>query len=112
MITYTINEWIDEGKKRFGENVKQWKFVCPQCKTVQTIQELLDAGVAKDNVDGFIGFSCIGRFTRNEKGCDWTLGGLFHMHEAMITYPGTEHKSRPVFQFAEGDGNETTDKDN
>ena len=41
MITYTINEWIDEGKKRFGENVKQWKFVYPQCKTVQTIQELL-----------------------------------------------------------------------
>ena len=107
--TYTIDEWMAEGKKRFGKDVKQWKFVCPQCKTVQTPQDLLDAGVPKDQLDGFIGFSCIGRFTK-DKGCDWTLGGLFHIHESSIVFPKENNRNRAVFEFAQEKNDEKTSK--
>jgi len=101
MNTYTEKEWKAEGIKRFGKDVKKWKFVCPFCKTIQTPQDLLDAGVKKEDLDGFIGFSCIGRFTDGKKGCDWTLGGLFSIHESIIIC--NDNRNRPIFEFADGD---------
>jgi len=96
--TIKIEDWMAEGEKRFGKDIKQWKFICPSCKTVQTAQDLLDAGVKKDDIDGYLGFSCIGRFAK-DKGCNWTLGGLFQIHTFEIELENG-HK-RAVFEFAE-----------
>lgn len=65
--------------------------VCPVCKTVQSMQSLINAGAGKtgEDVERYIGFSCVGRFTGAGphkagnppgKGCDWTLGGFFRIH--------------------------------
>ena len=102
MKKITHKEWMEEGKKRFGDNIKQWKFKCPRCGTVQTAQDLLDAGITKDKVEGFIAFSCIGRFNGKETGCDWTLGGFLQIHNLVVTLEedGKTHE-RPTFEFAE-----------
>jgi hypothetical protein len=119
MRTMMQDEFLAEAKSRFGDNVRDWKFVCPMCGTVQSVQQLLDAVIAaggkKDDVHGYIGFSCIGRFTRQgdagiaakhrgeawDKGCNWTLGGLLQCHELEVIMPDG-HK-RPTFALALGE---------
>ena len=116
MKTMTQDEFLAEAKARFGENVRDWKFVCPMCGTVQSVQQLLDAVIAsggtKDDVHGYIGFSCIGRFTGQgdsgiaaknrgekwDKGCNWTLGGLLRMHNLEVAMP--DGYLRPTFELA------------
>lgn len=65
-----------------GVNTEELRFICPQCKLVQTANDLIAAGAGKDlkEVEGFVAFSCVGRWTK-DKGCDWTLGGLLQIHE-------------------------------
>ena len=98
MKTYTHDDWVTEAKKLFGDDLKKWSFVCPQCKTAQTIQDFIDAGVEKERISTAIAFSCIGRFTE-DKGCDWTLGGLFHIHKVEIIME--DGKNHPAFEFSE-----------
>lgn len=115
MKKMTQAEFHDEAKRRFGDNPRDWKFVCPACGTVQSVQELTDALVAAgkppEDVELYIAFSCIGRFTgqRDEgiaahgcgekwdKGCNWTLGGFFQIHTLEVTMPGG--KNRPTFEL-------------
>ena len=72
--------------------------------TVQSGQDLIDAGAGEDfeEVQKYLAFSCVGRWTgagsalRKEteegKGCDWTLGGLFQLHDfVVIDEDGKEH---------------------
>lgn len=117
MKTITQAEFTSEAKRKFGDNVREWKFVCPMCGTVQSVQQLLDAVLAaggkKDDVHGYIGFSCIGRFTGQgdagisaknrgekwDKGCNWTLGGLFRCHNLEVVMEDG-HK-RPTFELAQ-----------
>ncbi len=81
---------------------------CPMCGTLQSGQDLLAAGAGPDwaSVGKYAGFSCVGRFTgapspRKEpdgQPCNWTLGGLFQMHEMeVITEDGKHH---PHFELA------------
>ncbi len=96
--TITLAEWLKEGEKRFGKKVLDWKFVCPICNTVQSGQDLIDAGIKREDIDGVLGFSCIGRFTK-DKGCDWTLGGLLTIHTCEVLLENG-HK-RPMFEWAD-----------
>jgi hypothetical protein len=78
-------------------------FRCPMCQTVQSANDLITACAGKDfeEVDKYLGFSCVGRFTGAGSpsatkgkgiGCNWTLGGLFQMHELeVITEDGKNH---------------------
>jgi len=112
MKTIDFKEWHKIGKKLYGANVINWKFRCPMCNKVQTAQDLIDAGIKRDKVDLYIGFSCIGRFNGKGKsplkskaanfpdGCDWTLGGLLGGmgREITIIKDGKEHHR---FEFAD-----------
>jgi hypothetical protein len=108
MLTMTRPEWLQKGKDLFGEDFRDWKFVCPICGTIQDAKDFFKAGVDRGKVSSVLGFSCIGRFTGagpykekgpQQKGCDWTLGGLFQLHRLeVIDEKGTIH---PVFEFAE-----------
>lgn len=103
----TLAEWQAEGKRRFGEKVRNWKFICPACLTVQSGQDFIDTGMEKERIGTVLGFSCIGRYrgapaaglskcARN--GCDWTLGGLLQIHSLeVVTESG---KAVPTFEFA------------
>lgn len=65
-------------------------FICPACGTIQSMRDLVAAGAGKSeaDVERYIGFSCVGRWTgagtprREPDGypCNWTLGGLFQLH--------------------------------
>lgn len=82
-------------------SIEQAEFICPSCKTVQTPQDLIDAGAGKDieEVNGFIGFSCVGRWNK-DKGCNWTLGGLFKCHELELEITHEDFKDpRPCFKL-------------
>jgi len=57
----TYEEWIAEGERLFGKDTKAWKTVCPVCKNVASAAEYIAAGAPHEQ----IGFSCIGRWTRD-----------------------------------------------
>lgn len=81
-------------------------FRCPLCKTIQCANDLINVGAGKtfDEVEKYLGFSCVGRWTNagpakkngesNGKGCDWTLGGLFRLHELEVVTPDGEKHPR------------------
>lgn len=108
MKTMTLQEWLDALKAQ-GVPKEHMAMKCPCCGTIQSAADLIkaDAGTSFDDVQGFLGFSCIGRFTgagqhkKGEpagRGCNWTLGGLFHLHELeVITEDGEHH---PRFELA------------
>ena len=99
MRTYTHEEWLDEAERRFGDDPRDWLFICPRCGTEQCAWDFYEAGVKRKHIEGYLAFSCIGRFT-DKKGCDWTLGGLFHIHTVEVVIGD---KRRPTFAFANGD---------
>lgn len=63
-------EWIEEGKNKFGE-IENWRFKCPKCGNVATVKSFLNLGKDADAATQ----NCIGRFTK--EGCDWAAYGLF-----------------------------------
>ncbi|SEO65218.1 VVA0879 family protein [Nitrosovibrio sp. Nv6] len=78
---------------------------CPICKTIQSASDLIAAGAGKnfDEVEKYLGFYCIGRFTRAGghkkgvppgRGCDWTLGGFLQAHELEVVTPDGVHNPR------------------
>lgn len=83
-------------------------FKCPMCETVQTAHDLIEAGAGGtfEEVEKYLGFSCVGRWTdagppRNTpdgQPCNWTLGGLFSLHKLeVINKDGRHH---PRFEVA------------
>lgn len=110
MRTLTQDELIAEMRARHGEDAKQWKFVCPMCKTPQCANDFYAAGFkpGTGEVNKYLGFSCIGRFTNAGehkkgtppgKGCNWTLGGLFQIHELEVILP--DGKKSPCMEIAD-----------
>lgn len=83
-------------------------FRCPMCKTLQSARDLIAAGAGStfDEVERYLAFSCVGRFTgapspRREpdgKPCDWTLGGFFRLHHFEVVTPDGE--KHPRFELA------------
>lgn len=76
--------------------------ICPLCRCIQSAQDLIDAGAGADfdSVERYLGFSCVGRWMGGKspranpdgKPCDWTLGGLFPLHELVVlTGDGERH---------------------
>ena len=109
MKTMTLEEFRDEVERRrlAGTEVGDIKFVCPMCKVPQSANDLR---AVEADPNKYLAFSCIGRFTgapspRKEpdgQPCDWTLGGLFLLHELVVVMPDGYH--RPTFEFAPEEG--------
>jgi len=96
--TVSLEDFMAQATALYGDDPAKWKFKCPRCGEVQSAEDLVAAGVDKDDVQKYMGFSCIGRFT-DDKGCDWTLGGLFRLHELEIVDEEGNH--HPYFDLAE-----------
>jgi len=119
----THEAFLEEAKRRFGPNARRWKFVCPACGTVHSVQQLIDAVLANgghlENVQRLAGSICIGRLTGKgdqgihaknrgetwDKGCNWTLGGLLRIHTLEVIYP--DGTVLPTFELAESPGGST-----
>lgn len=92
----TLSEWRAIAEPKFGTDIKQWKFKCCSCGGEQTLQDFIDAKVEKAEEKFY--FSCIGRYVKG-KGCNWTLGGLFQIHQTEVI--SEEGKPVAVFEFSE-----------
>lgn len=99
----TIPEFHAELKGQGVPSHEDFAFRCPMCGTVQSARSLIAAGAGAsfDEVERFLGWSCVGRWTNAGppaakaapgKGCDWTLGGLFRLHKLVVVdEKGGEH---------------------
>ena len=109
-LQYTLQEWLAEGKRRFGEDMRNWKFICPACGRINAGHEFKEIGVEPN----FMYSTCIGRHNSRgirgiehksdtpapEFGCDWTANGLFGtLNGGCIVV--ADGKETPVFSFAE-----------
>lgn len=90
-----MEEWQENGEKLFGKDKKNWKFKCVNCGEVQSYLDFKEAGV--ENPEGRVYFSCIGRYVK-DRGCDWTLGGLFQSHKQEVI--AADGSKIPTFEFA------------
>lgn len=80
-------EWEKKGIELFGEDRTAWRFVCPSCGHVASIN---DAKEKYPEIKGR-GWSppseCVGRYLK-DLGCDWCAYGLFHGPLAIETEDG------------------------
>lgn len=82
--------------------------ICPMCGFHQSPRDLIEAGAGEnfEDVEKYVGFSCVGRWTgagspRNKpdgKPCNWTLGGMFKTHKIEVVADGIAH---PRFEVAQ-----------
>lgn len=90
----SVVQWREEAVQLFGPDPRNWKFQCPHCNEVQTLQEFLDHKIEDADTKAY--FSCIGRWVEG-RGCKWTLGGLFQIHKTEVFMD--EFAPHPVFEF-------------
>ena len=108
MNLMTIDKFHEELKAQGVKRHEDFAFVCPMCRTVQSGADLLAAGAGKtfDDVEKYLAFSCVGRFTGkgsprkvpDGEACNWTLGGLFTLHKLEVVTP--DGKRHPRFELA------------
>lgn len=55
----TLAQWVAEGTRRYGKDMRAWAFRCPACGMAQTAHDGITAGLSPSQV----GHVCIG-------GCD------------------------------------------
>ena len=105
MQTMTLAEFL-EALKLQGVPKEHLAFRCPMCKTVQSGFDLIAAGAGDqfDDVEKYLGFSCVGRWLECQpppgvpgRGCDWTLGGLLPCHKLEVQTP--DGKRHPRFEI-------------
>ena len=103
----SAEEWRAEGKRRFGNDIMKWKFVCPMCGHVAAVEDFKAAGVQDPANCAYQ--ECIGRYTgagspskKNQgKGCDWAAYGFFGIPKGGAFIITGEDSGAQVFEFAE-----------
>lgn len=95
MKTATLEEFHAALKAQGKDRIEDVTFKCPKCGTLQSAQDLIDAGAGADMeaVEKYLAFSCVGRWSE-DKGCNWTLGGLFKIHQYEVVTPDGETHPR------------------
>lgn len=104
MQTMSLDEFQQALQSQGVRTREQLALKCPMCKTVQSAEDLIAAGAGTnfDEVEKYLGFSCYGHFTgagaprkpADGKPCNWTLGGLFALHELEVITPDGERHPR------------------
>ncbi len=104
-VNYTLDEWLAEGRRRFGPNFTDWRFICPICGNVASGQEFKDAGAPPNRMYQ----ECIGRYRPNPvRGlgvgeertggpCDYAGYGLIQVSPITVTHP--DGKRAMAFDF-------------
>lgn len=107
MQTMTLDEYKAAVKAQ-GVPHEHIAMKCPMCDVIQSGADLIAAGAGADfdEVEKYLAFSCVGRFTGagsprkkpDGKPCNWTLGGLFSLHKLEVVTP--DGKKHPRFELA------------
>lgn len=94
MKIYNSIKEYDEAMKLESEKAggfKKINFICPKCKTPQSYNDFKKEGIDSGVIMKVLAFSCIGRHSRS-KGCNWSLGGWFQIHEVEVREGGVVYK--------------------
>lgn len=109
-IKMTPEAWRAEAVSRFGPDKMKWRFVCPSCSHVASVEDWKVAGAS----EGSVGFSCVGRYQSGGPGdaalaaaafkgkggpCNYSGGGLFGLNPVHVDLG--EGKSVHMFAFAD-----------
>lgn len=106
METIQLAEFRSRIKSQGVSDRTHSAFKCPMCKTVQSMMSFRAAGADAETAEKMIGFSCVGRVSDagrprekpDGKPCNWTLGGLFRLHDLEVI--DEEGKLHPFFEVA------------
>ena len=100
----TQAEWLAEAERLFGADAMAWRFECPVCHHVASLQDWKDAGAPQATW----AFSCVGRWIPGSRDafeasgvgpCNYAGGGLFRLNPVAMVFPdGSTHHA---FAFAE-----------
>jgi len=101
MREITHDKWKEEATALFGPNPLAWRFVCPSCGHVASIDDWVKTG-AKN----MAAFSCIGRITNPSQGafvkgkgpCNYAGGGLIGLNPVKVLFE--DGKTTELFEFA------------
>lgn len=108
----TLKEWQAQGQTRFGLDVDDWKFMCPNCGHIQSRRDWLALGMEQAQADRYLGYSCIGRwlnpleaveFGELSKGFGCRYTGNHNPNISpfqVIIGVGDEREERPTFGWA------------
>jgi len=93
----TGEQWRAEAMRRFGDDVLNWRFVCPSCGAEIRAAQWSAAGAPSTAV----AFSCVGRW-KDGFGCKYAGGGPLKLNPITVVHDdGTE---ADYFAFADVDG--------
>jgi hypothetical protein len=104
VVKMTPEDYVAAAKAQ-GVPMVHYASVCPFCSTVQSAHDLIKAGAGAsfDEVEKYLHFSCVGRWTGagpytketpSGIGCDYTLGGLFSFHAIEVALPNGQTARR------------------
>jgi len=106
----TYDQWLADGKQRFGQDFLQWRFVCPICHHIAAVADYApfkDCGANPDSATQ----ECIGRYSKpsfkafsnstKDRGqpCNYAVYGLFKFPGVIIEMP--DGAKRMAFSFAD-----------
>lgn len=100
----TAQQWRAQAVERFGADPLKWRFVCPSCGHVASVQDWKNAGATQSQA----AFSCVGRYTGADDSntfkhaggpCTYAGGGLFRLNPVEVI--GDEGHVTRVFAFAD-----------
>jgi len=102
----SLDDWKAEGERRFGKNVLEWRFKCPMCGHVATVDDFRKAGANSPANSAYQ--ECLGRYTGkgspkegDSSGCNWAAYGLFGIPKGGVyVFTGPEEGAH-IFDFAE-----------
>lgn len=104
----TVPELHAELKAQGVAGREHFAFLCPLCLTAQSAADLIAVGAGDtfDEVEKYVGFSCVGRLVDagpprrkpDGKPCNWTLGGFLKVHKLEILRDGFDPV--PYFELA------------
>jgi len=116
IFVLTKEEWEERARIRFGE-VKNWKFICPSCGHIQSVEDMirLKKRLEKEGkLDPKLGIlsassaysNCIGRWIDGNKGetldgnspCNYSASGLIKLTNYIVINEFGEKVN--VFDFA------------
>jgi hypothetical protein len=85
----TREEWLAEGERLCGKDMMKWKFKCPSCGHIASVQDYKNAGAPT----GAVAFSCVGRwdghmnidaFQGKDGPCNYAGGGMFCINPVKV----------------------------
>lgn len=114
MRKVTLEDWQAEGRAKFGDDPKDWKFVCPSCGQVQSLRDFDSLGMPPRQSQNIIAFSCVGRWNRKPgahivhmgepthgHGCNYAGGGLFQINPVEVVIDAEKNETRATFEWAD-----------